>query len=379
MRFSRIPVRVCLTVAVAGVVVAGSCSAALGARADVPNWPYIVYRPANLSKVQKVPLLVYPAYGDVQAVQASENFDAAADRLGFVVVWAEVGKSYNDAVRAAGDTEDASNPYPDMQYLGSVIDKVSASENIDPARVFMTGMSAAGTLSYRAACVLSNKLTAIAPVEAVVENQNCHPARPVSVFAVNGTADPASPYNGLNGLPSVASIMNFWKGADSCSGNPGTLALSSTSTASTWTNCRAGSQLQFVTVNGGGHGWPAPTGIARFDATTAISNWFMSLPGASSQPAVAFSAKLVSVTVKAGTPRKIIVHLGLNSSAAGNAALALGGKTVYSHAVKAANGSTTITLAVPARLRKGTYRLAVSLSSASGGTATLRRAVHLPG
>ena len=215
MSFHRFLVRFCFPAVVSAAVVGiGGSAQALGARADIPNWPYIVYRPANLSTAQKVPLVVYPAFGNVQAIRTQIDLDAAADRLGFVVVWAEVAKTYNDSVRAAGAREDNSNPYPDMQYLGSVIDKVTASENIDPTRVFMTGMSASGTLSYRAACVLSNKLTAIGPVEAVVANQSCHPVRPVSVFAVNGTADPASPYDGSSLFPSVASITGFWKGVD---------------------------------------------------------------------------------------------------------------------------------------------------------------------
>jgi polyhydroxybutyrate depolymerase len=378
MRFHRVLVRFWLPAIVSAMVVGAAGSPpALGARADIPNWPYIVYRPANLSTAQKVPLVVYPAFGDVQAIRAQINLDAAADRLGFVVVWAQVAKTYNDAVRAAGGSESSSAPYPDMQYLGSVIDKVIASDNIDPTRVFMTGMSASGTLSYRAACVLSNKLTAIAPVEAVVANQTCQPARPVSVFAVNGTQDPASPYNGSSLFPSVATIIDRWKGFDSCSGNPTTSSLSSTSTASTWSNCRRGSVLQFVTVNGGGHGWPVPTGIAHFDATNVISAWFMSLQG-SPQAVASLSAKLLSVTVKAGPPRRIVVRLSSTLSAAGKATLTLGGKAVYSHRINAASGSTTITLAPPARLRRGTYRLTVTLSSSAGGAATLRHVVRLP-
>jgi polyhydroxybutyrate depolymerase len=357
------------------VAVAGA-GTALGARGDVPNWPYVVYRPADLSTSQKVPLLVYPAYGDLQAVQTSENFDAVADRLGFVVVWAQVAKSYNDAVRAAGG-EDAANPYPDMQYLGSVIDKVIASQNIDPTRVFMTGMSAAGTLSYRAACVLADKLTAVAPVEAVALNPTCHPIRPISLFAVNGTADPASPYNGAYGLPSVSTIMSNWRGYDSCPGTSSSKVLSSTSTTTTWGPCRSGTLVSSTTVNGGVHGWPAVNGIARFDATAVISAWFMSLPGASSQQTTTLSAKLVSVTVKSGPPRKIVVRLSSTLAAGGKATLTLAGKTAYSRRVSVPKGSAALTLVVPARVKKGTYRLTVSLSAA-GGAATLRRTVHVP-
>ena len=355
------------------LLTAAGASPALGSRSDVPNWPYIVYRPANLSKTNPVPLVIYPT---LLQPRAPQDFEAAADRFGFVLVWAQIDKSYDDVVRSAGG-EDPSNPYPDMLFLSSVIDKVTASENIDPTRVLMTGMSASGTLSYRAACVLANKLTAIAPVEAVVENPNCHPSRPVSLFAVNGTADPASPYNGGLGFPSVSTIMNSWRGYDSCPATATTKTLSNTSTSTTWGPCQSGTVVTSTTVNGGGHGWPTTTGIARFDATTVISSWFMSLHAASTPPATSLSAKLVSAVVKAGKPRTIVVRLSSNLAAAGRVTLTLVGKTVYSRQIHVKSGAANIALALPAALHKGTYRLAVTLTNANGA-ATMRRTVHIP-
>ena len=46
---------------------------------------------------------------------------------------------------------------------------------------------------------------------------------------------------------------------------------------------------------------------------------------------------------------------------------------------QAATGAFAEYLVVPAKLRKGTYRLTVSLASAAtGGAVTMRRTVHLP-
>ena len=127
----------------------------------------------------------------------------------------------------------------------------------------------------------------------------------------------------------------------------------------------------------GVHGWPAVTGIARFDATAVISAWLMSVPGAASQPSVTLAAKLAGVTVKTGKPRKIILRLSSNLAASGKATLSLRGKSVYSHALRAAAGSTVIALPLPARLGKGTYLLKVNLASRAGA-ATLRRAIRIP-
>src|SRR5207237_1238426 len=56
-----------------------------------------------------------------------------------------------------------------------------------------------GIMSYRLACDLSDRIAAIAPVVGEVSEsvaQACHPARPVSVLAINGTVDPLVPYPG---------------------------------------------------------------------------------------------------------------------------------------------------------------------------------------
>lgn len=143
-----------------------------------------------------------------------------------------------------------------------------------------------------------------------------------------------------------------------------------------WGPCTGGTVVQVATVNGGGHGWPGINGIARFDGATEIGSFVMSVR-ASSQATVTLSAKLVSITVGAGKPRKVVVRLSSNLTATGRAMLMLGRKTVLSRSVRAAIGSTTVTLVLPARLQKGTYQLTVNLSSPSG-TATLRRAVRVP-
>lgn len=362
-------------IAALALLALAAAPSATGGRSAAPSWPYTVYRPANLSSATRAPVVIVPVYGDVQAAQRQMNLDAAADRLGFVVVWAQIVKSYNDAVRANG--EDPAHPYPDMVDLGAVIDQVEATQNVDPNRVFMTGMSASGTISYRAACVLAGKLTGIAPVEAVVENPTCRPGRPVSLFATNGTADPASPYNGGAGLPSVNEIMTLWRSFDSCPSNASTRPLSSTTTLTTWGPCQSGTVVQLASVAGGGHSWPGVNGSAHFDGASEIGSFFMSL-GASSQAQKRLSAKLLAVAVEAGHPRKVVVRLSSTLAASGKAVLSLAGKAVSSRRITVPGGAATVTVVVPARLRAGRYRLSVSLSTAAGGAATLRRTVRLP-
>ena len=51
--------------------------------------------------------------------------------------------------------------------------------NVDPKRVFATGMSNGAMMCYRLAAELSNRIAAIAPIAGTMAIDNCQPARPV--------------------------------------------------------------------------------------------------------------------------------------------------------------------------------------------------------
>jgi len=113
LRRTRVRALVLRSALVAAAIVAFGASVA-PARSAGPAWPYTVYRPASLSKAKPVPLVVIPG-GDISSMQRMTNFNQAADRGGFVVVYPQIVKSYNDMAHAQGET--AASPYPDMLFL----------------------------------------------------------------------------------------------------------------------------------------------------------------------------------------------------------------------------------------------------------------------
>ena len=338
------------------------------AQAAAPQWPFVVFRPANLSKAQPVPLVVLPT-GSISDTRTRTNIEAPANQRGFVVAYAQINKSYNDVVHAAG-TEDPAHPYPDMVDISNVIDTVVASENIDPARVYMTGFSLGATLTYRAGCILSGKVAAIAPVAGVVVDSNCHATRPVSLYAFNGTNDPGAPYNGGGGFPSVAAAIDLWKGYDGCTGSSSNM-VSGPVTIATWSQCSAGSVVQLATIGGGGHSWP--TG-GRLDATTAMTAFFLSLR-ATAKPTLA--VKVLRVAFKKGKPRSLVVRLSSNASAAVSATMVAHGRRFFSHSFTAQVGVSALRLRLPSSLHRGRYVLALKLKTSLGSTA-IRRSVRVP-
>jgi polyhydroxybutyrate depolymerase len=354
--------------------VAGPASAS---HAAAPQWPYQVYRPANLSKAQPVPLVVIPT-GDINYMVTHTLFNQAADRGGFVVAYAQILKSYNDV--AHGQPDSAANPYPDMLFLSDVIDKVTAAEHIDPNRVYMAGFSLGGTMSYRAGCVLASKLAGVASVGGVVAVTTCVPSRPVSVFAVNGTSDTSYSANPGH-WPSAASAVGLWRGFDGCNATPTANSTSGAVSTQTWGSCRSGSVVQFATITSGTHIWPGEPGIAKsspdgqLDATAAISSFILSVPHAVSRPT--FTASLASVTVKPGKPRTIVVRLTASAAGTVKASLAAAKHVVYSHSFTAQAGGTALRLKLSPHVKAGKYTLTLALKSASG-TKTLQRTLHVP-
>jgi polyhydroxybutyrate depolymerase len=382
LRRTRVTALVLRSALVAAAIVAfgTSVAPAQSAHSAGPAWPYTVYRPASLSKAKPVPLILVPG-GDISYMQRTTNFNQAADRGGFVVVYPQIVKSYNDVAHAQGET--AASPYPDMLFLSDVIDKVTAAENIDPSRVYMTGFSLGGTMSYRAGCILASKLAGIAPVAGVVVNPNCAPSKPVSVFAVNGSNDSAAPYNGGGGFMSVSSTIDLWKGFDGCAKTSNAKATSGAVTTETWSACKSGAVVQLATIATGSHIWPGQPGLSKtspdgqLDATSAISSFILSVPHAAAPTAPALTATISSVSVKQGKPRRIVVKLASNTAGTLRATLLLGKKPVASHVFAARAGTTSMTLPLSTGVKSGSYHLTLALKTASGPK-VFQRSVRIP-
>ena len=107
---------------------------------------------------------------------------------------------------------------------------VEERHSVDEKRVFATGISNGGMMSYRLACELSALIAAIGPV-AGAQNLECRPAQPVSVVILHGTADLHVLYKG--GAPlrmadvrnprvdrPVSEAVAFWVKQSRCGESP---------------------------------------------------------------------------------------------------------------------------------------------------------------
>ncbi len=155
----------------------------------------------------------------------------------------------------------------DLGFLNLLIDKVYTDYNIDLSRVYSTGMSNGGFMSYRLACELSDRIAAIASVAGGVFNEqlnNCSPSRAVPVMQIHGTNDAIVDYNGIPLFaPSIPDLVGYWVDLNNCSTPADTIEIANISTTDNSTvkkleynNGDDDSKVWFYIVDNGGHTWP---------------------------------------------------------------------------------------------------------------------------
>jgi polyhydroxybutyrate depolymerase len=169
------------------------------------------------------------------------RLDDQAAASGFAVV-------YPDPVRGCWNAGFCCGTADDVRFIKGLVERLSTEIRVDKSKVFAAGYSDGGAMAYRLACELSDRFTAIASVAGRLDLQSCHPARPVSILEMHGTADTIVAY------ARGADAVQQWVALDGCSGDPRQTVDGITKT-STWSNCRGGTVVRFDTVEQGHHTW----------------------------------------------------------------------------------------------------------------------------
>lgn len=265
---------------------------------------YLIHQPTGAPSDRKRPavLVFHGGGGAPRLMVSSTGFNQVADRAGFVVVYpAGVEHSWNDGRGA--DSKAGARGVDDVAFVSALIDKIVAENNVDPHRVYATGISNGGMFSERLGCRLSRKLAAIAPVAgplAVPEVPGCAPVTPLSVLEVHGTADSVVLYDGgvvthttgrdgkagTTPVLSVAATQQLWRGKNGCTapavaGKLPQRSRDDSLITTEMSNCPNGSKVELYSVKGGGHSWPrytpTPTSgnpVRQFDASGVIWQFF---------------------------------------------------------------------------------------------------------
>jgi polyhydroxybutyrate depolymerase len=188
---------------------------------------------------------------------------ALSDAGGFVLVMPNGHlNSWNAGTCCGGASNERLD---DVALFRAIFAEVGEHVNVDLDRVYATGLSNGGYMSYRLACEAADIFTAVAPGAGAVGINDigggtnpasdftaCMPSQPVSVLHVHGTADPLIPYS-LQ-APSLG-LMAAQNGCGTTT-KPASLPQSGgDTTCVTYDACPAGIELTGCTIEGGGHCW----------------------------------------------------------------------------------------------------------------------------
>jgi polyhydroxybutyrate depolymerase len=228
----------------------GSTSHTLG------NRTYLLYVPAGLASPAPLVVMLHGGFGSAQQAERAYGWDQLADSAKFIVAYPDgLGRAWNTGGGCCGRS--AKDGVDDVGFITAAVADVGKNVAVDPSRIYATGISNGGMMSYALACN-TGLFAAIGPDSAT--QLACPSPHPTSVLHIHGTADRMIPYDGSQGIgfahidgPPVPDTNAFWRDVDQC-GTP-TVTTDGAVTTST-AACADGRAVELMTVAGGGHEWP---------------------------------------------------------------------------------------------------------------------------
>lgn len=202
-------------------------------------------------KSEKLPLVIglhyYPGSG--RGFENLTGFSALAEREGFLIAYPDGLNDGFNALMCCG-TED------DVGFIRAVIDKVSSDHKVDPDRIYATGISNGGDMTYRLAAELPGVFAAIAPVSGgmtgdwMQKSTGNLPAVPVSLITFIGKHDRYA--------PAFTAGVEFWLEKLKCVTEASTVA--DTNIELRQGRCADGSSAKIYVLPDMAHAWPGGIG-----------------------------------------------------------------------------------------------------------------------
>lgn len=217
---------------------------------------YRLYKPAGVAASAPLVVMMHGVSGSAREAEKDYHWDGLADSGKFVVAYPD---GLDHAWNVDGQTccgRSGREGVDDVGFISAAVADIAKNVGIDTAKVYATGMSNGGIMSYTLACT-TEIFAAIGPVAGTQLNA-CRTPHPMSVMHIHGTADELVPYGGgpgysvINGPP-VPNVNAFWRNVDQCGAPSATTdGPITTSTA----GCADGRGVVLITVDHGDHEWP---------------------------------------------------------------------------------------------------------------------------
>tara|TARA_B100000900_G_scaffold407330_1_gene419864 strand:- start:1051 stop:2043 length:993 start_codon:yes stop_codon:yes gene_type:complete len=248
------------------------------------NREFYIYIPDDIDTTNSQVPLLFSLHGYTSRAiwnLGYTGFQSIAETEKFIVIYpqgtilASTGETHwNVGGWTVGSTTD------DIDYLSSLIDWAYSEYKIDRNRVYSTGMSNGGFMSYHLACNLSYKIAAVASVTGSMTPQtynSCSPTHPTAILQIHGTADGVVPYYGNSISRAIPTVMDYWEEYNDCEqeiiniiddvngdGDGGYLY--------SYNQCLSDVNLRLYLMTNMGHEWPTNNG--QNDIIAANEIWY---------------------------------------------------------------------------------------------------------
>lgn len=175
---------------------------------------YDVLKPLSSVGKPPRPLVVdlhgFTSNGDQQ--RGISGWNALAEAEGFLVAWPDgLDNSWNGGT-CCGTA--VTNDVDDVGFIRAMVAAIQAEANVDPGRIYVSGLSNGGAMSHRLACEAADLFAAAAPMAFPVPYNDfaneCQPSESIPLLLFMGLTDSLVPYSGA--APSFAG----WRDKNGC-------------------------------------------------------------------------------------------------------------------------------------------------------------------
>jgi polyhydroxybutyrate depolymerase len=249
---------------------------------------FIVHVPPSGKLTGPLPVIFdfHPLGGSGASQESASGWGTKCDSVGCIAVFpnsaSNAGNGWNVGYCCDGAQ---ANKVDDVQFTRDMIRWLEANTCVDPKRIYASGCSNGGGMSYMLACNAADVIAAVAPVDfrcitgtepasasQLTATNNtactCTLPRPISVTAFDeGQDNSIVPYNGGTTVvsadcppggsckafvfPSAQVNVDTWAHFDTCSGSATT--LSTNSICKTYMTCSDNTEVTLCTAPSGSH------------------------------------------------------------------------------------------------------------------------------
>jgi poly(3-hydroxybutyrate) depolymerase len=161
-----------------------------------------VYAPGGIPQNSPLVISLHGLNQDINYQKNQAKWELVADTAKFVVVYpAGEGNSWD--ISGNKDTD----------FILAIIESMVTRYGIDRSKVYVSGFSMGGMMSYHVANKIADKVAAIGPVSGYLFANPVSSSRPMPIMHVHGTTDDVVNYSG------VAAILQKWRNWNQCPSN----------------------------------------------------------------------------------------------------------------------------------------------------------------